>query len=129
MVDRYSQILLAVWLGGVLLLAVRLVNGLWQLRRHCGRAESIESGPLFDVFESCRRDLGLANPVRLLMADGCMPMAWGILRPCVVVPTAADEWSESQLRTVLLHELGHVARRDPLWQLGSQLGGSQSRLF
>lgn len=117
----YSQMLIAAWLCGVLLLAARLVNSLWQLRRHCQRAEAIDSGPLFEAFESCRRNPGLALPVRLLMADGCMPMAWGILRPCVVLPKAAAEWSESQLRTVLMHELGHVARRDPLWQLVSQM--------
>lgn len=118
---RSSEFLFGLWLAGVLLLVTRLLTSLWKLRRHCRQAELIETGPLFDVFEVCRKELSVPGRVRLLSTVGCMPMAWGVLRPCVVIPQSAAEWSESQLRTVLLHELGHVARRDPLWQLISQL--------
>ena len=43
-----------------------------------------------------------------------MPVAAGIFRPAVIMPDAADTWSESRLRVVLLHELAHVKRRDCL---------------
>jgi TonB family protein len=45
-----------------------------------------------------------------------MPLTWGIWRPTVVLPVEAREWSEARLRTVLLHELMHVERRDLLAQ-------------
>ena len=49
-----------------------------------------------------------------------MPMAWGIFRGCVLLPSQARQWSKSQLRAVLFHELGHLKRRDPLVHLLAQ---------
>ena len=49
-----------------------------------------------------------------------MPVATGIFRPAVIMPTDADTWSESRLRIVLLHELAHVKRRDCLTHMLGQ---------
>jgi TonB family protein len=43
-----------------------------------------------------------------------MPLAWGILRPTIVLPAAALDWPEERLRSVLLHERTHLLRRDLL---------------
>ena len=62
-------------------------------------------------------DLG---PDVVISAEAPMPLAWGILRPLVVLPTAAREWPGSQLWTVLLHERMHHQRRDLLAQAIAQ---------
>jgi hypothetical protein len=62
--------------------------------------------------------VGVRGPVKLLRgADAAMPATWGILRPTVLLPAEADEWTSERQRVVLLHELAHVARRDCLTQM------------
>src|SRR5262249_42226805 len=43
-----------------------------------------------------------------------MPLAWGVLRPSIVLPADAAKWPEARLRSVLLHERMHLVRRDLL---------------
>ena len=49
------------------------------------------------------------------------PVTWGLLRPEVLMPFGASNWSEDARRAVLLHEAEHVRRRDPLWQFAWQM--------
>jgi hypothetical protein len=44
-------------------------------------------------------------------------MTWGILRPVVLLPSDASEWTPERRRVVLAHELGHVKRNDGLGQV------------
>jgi TonB family protein len=43
-----------------------------------------------------------------------MPLAWGVLRPTVVLPSVAGAWPAERLRSVVLHERTHLERRDLL---------------
>jgi TonB family protein len=79
----------------------------WMVRRATPAADAAELAAL----------LGIGRRVRVLTTNAApMPLTWGLLRPVVVLPAGAEEWSTARLRTVLLHELIHVRRLDLLAQ-------------
>jgi beta-lactamase regulating signal transducer with metallopeptidase domain len=42
------------------------------------------------------------------------PVVVGLLHPIVLLPETAETWEETDLEAMLIHEIGHVARRDCL---------------
>jgi TonB family protein len=71
--------------------------------------------------ESCSqvaKSLGLRRSVQLLHGTHpALPLTWGFLRPRVLLPASAGDWTDERMRIVLHHELAHVARGDWLIQL------------
>ncbi|MFW6079490.1 MAG: M56 family metallopeptidase [Gemmatimonadota bacterium] len=62
-----------------------------------------------------------AGSVPILVSDDApVPFAWGVLRPAVVLPRAALDWPAADLRSTLVHELGHIERRDPWSRLAAE---------
>jgi TonB family protein len=103
----------AVWMTGALAGLVMLGTGLAQLARLATRARRLQHGVWTDRAESIARELGLARPVALLLsAHPSLLVTWGLLRPKVVLPSAAASWPDDRVRIVLYHELAHVRRRD-----------------
>src|SRR6185436_6300080 len=49
------------------------------------------------------------------------PLTFGFRRSTILMPEAAQSWSESELRRALRHELEHVRREDWLAQLGARV--------
>ena len=47
---------------------------------------------------------------------GLLLATWGWRRPRILIPACALGWSDERVRTVLAHEIAHVARRDWLVQ-------------
>lgn len=66
--------------------------------------------------------LRLRNHVRLYLSEQIsVPITTGIYRASVLLPPEALRWPESQFKTVLLHELAHIKRRDCLTQMMANL--------
>lgn len=113
--------LLPLWLTGCALLLLRLAAAHFLLRRNTRRCEPA-SGPLAAAFAAAQQESSLRQPVRLLMDNArSIPVVWGVFRPTLLLPAEAVTWDAAQLRSVLLHELAHLRRRDPLVQFLTQI--------
>lgn len=107
-----------VWSLGAALFCAKVILGLVALMRIERRSTELDGEPWDGLLDSCREDLGIRRPVRLLKFPGrIMPMTWGVLRNCVVLPSSAVRWSAHRIRAVLMHELAHIRRRDYLASL------------
>jgi beta-lactamase regulating signal transducer with metallopeptidase domain len=99
------------WLLGVALGLGSLLVTLWRLRRLGDQPSAMQVNLLAEVAQ----ELGLRRlPQLVIGAEDAVPMVWGVLRPCLLLPEGFQDWPPSKLRAVLLHELAHLARRDPL---------------
>lgn len=111
--------LVAVWAAGVLLLSVRLLGGLWLLRKLKRRL----NGPVSEALAlSCRtlaQRLGVSRAVQLRESLSVrVPLVIGWLRPTILLPMSAlSGLSAAQLELILAHELAHIRRHDYLVNL------------
>ena len=106
---------LVIWMAGVMWFGFRLVRSWVSLWRVTSRGTELTSGAVLDQVEAMRRQIGLDRSIDVLLGSpGSMPMVWGIFRARLILPEEALGWSEGRLRAILLHELAHLRRRDPL---------------
>lgn len=70
--------------------------------------------------------MNVKRRVRLLQSarETIMPVTWGALRPTVLLPASSVDWSEERKRSVLIHELAHIARLDWFMQIFAELAQS-----
>ena len=110
-----------VWGIGMLVVLLPLLAGLIGIWRIARRGQRITDGSLAALAGELVGQLGIKRRVTLLRTEAEMPLTWGIIRPQVLIPTDAENWSTDQQRSVLLHELAHVQRWDWLTQLIAQI--------
>src|SRR5262245_20606395 len=85
-------------------------------------ARDVEDEGMLKELARARDRLGIGPMVRLKCSPWIdVPVVFGLGRPVLIVPEAASDWSIDRLRSVFLHELAHVARRDVLGQLLANL--------
>jgi TonB family protein len=107
------------YLVGALAVAGRFAIGIWRTRKLVRESSVAEHA--VEVVSDLRDALGMRRPVRTLENSAApVPMAWGVLRPVVLLPETARDWPAPRLRTVLLHELFHVKQNDLLAQMVAQ---------
>jgi HEAT repeat protein/beta-lactamase regulating signal transducer with metallopeptidase domain len=108
-----AGILLAGWALGVAFFLARLgvsaAAAYWLVRG----AAPVNDATLLREIRAARRDLGIRSEVRVVCSERVsMPLAWGLLRPAVLLPAESTRWSAPRRRIVLLHEMAHLKRRD-----------------
>lgn len=104
-----------IWAGGFAILALFELASHLGLQRWKQRSTPAAGPRLTSLLTDCHRSVGLRKPVRMRLHPALgSPAVTGLFRPTVYLPPDAAAWNDDTLRMVLLHELGHLARRD-LW--------------
>ena len=114
----WTAFAVAVWGAGALLLLAQIAIATARASRLCRRARPLDDPEWQDLLARARARLDLRVPVRLVCSDTTrVPMAWGLRRHHVVLPSDAERWSPERREVVLLHELAHIRRGDCLAHL------------
>ncbi len=112
------QIALLIWAAGFLFVLARLAFGTLRMRRITRAAECLTDYHWSAMTSRLRGQLDLPAHISLYASDEvALPVTWGVLRPVIVLPADANDWSGEWRRIVLLHELAHIKRRDCLTQM------------
>ena len=113
--------LLAAWGAAAALFLLLLAARNARLMRRLRGRERIQSGRLVAMLAELRRLGGVWSPVRLSVSLAApTPLVIGASEICLP-PRFLDGLGEDEQRAALAHELAHVARRDPWWQLGTAI--------
>jgi beta-lactamase regulating signal transducer with metallopeptidase domain len=111
--------IVGLWVTGAVLLLVRLLGGLWYLRKMESLAMTLHATEYEAAFQRFTHALRLSRRVRLLeSAHIHAPATFGWLRPVVLLPVGlVNQLSTAEVEAILVHELAHLARRDWLAQM------------
>lgn len=102
--------LAVVWAIGAFVAGARFVRGLVLARRLVRQASEAPAvwGP---AIADAERSTGLRAVVRV-SSEIEAPAVTGVVSPVVLVPASSASWTDERKRSVLLHELAHVAAHD-----------------
>lgn len=121
--EIWLAVLLLVWIAGTALALARFAAGLAQMARVRARSKRLTDEPSIRELTQIARAFRISRPILLFeSADpAAMPLAWGALRPKVLLPRSAREWPAGRRHIVLCHELAHIARHDCASQILGEL--------
>src|SRR5262249_42947994 len=109
------------WFIGAAIVALRFFRSHLAARRLV-RVTEPPSGAARSAAATAAAALGIGRSIDIARCDLIAPpMTIVVLRGGVLLPAEADDWSSERLHAVLLHELGHVRRRDNLVQLAAHV--------
>ena len=95
-----------IYLAGVVIVLLRALIGEVRFRR-VSRGRAATSEEWLRYFSEAKSIAGPEREVILQRGDRSRgPVTWGILKPVILIPASADEWTPHRWRSVLLHELG-----------------------
>ena len=110
---RISRVALArtIWFAGALFFAAPVARAVWRLRRI--RRAGLPWAGLRTRTETLALARGIRRPVDVMRHEHVPgPITFGVLRPVIVMPADASQWSDADSQRAIVHELEHIRRRD-----------------
>jgi TonB family protein len=108
---------LLLWLTGTTLALLSPITGQVLLFRAMRAARPLREESWEALAREVARELRIAAPRLMIMPGSMSPLAFGLLRPAVVLPAECLRWTDIRKRIVLVHEFTHLRRKDVAWQL------------
>src|ERR1039458_7300146 len=109
-----------IWLAGAIMALMRTGVGHLRLALSLRRAREVRAPEWIAARDAAGERIGLRRIVKLRCSgETDEPLTDGVLATSVVLPETSEEWDTERRDIVLLHELTHARRRDPLlWLMG-----------
>ncbi|MEM8670975.1 MAG: carboxypeptidase regulatory-like domain-containing protein [Planctomycetota bacterium] len=113
--NRVFLLLLLAWCLGTCWKLLRFVVGWRRVGQMTQQAAVVNVDLVLRTFDqACQEVKPAVRPMLLTSSRVSSPVAAGIRRPVVILPDAlVSDFSPCELKAILLHEIAHVARRDP----------------
>ncbi len=111
------DIALAIWGFGLSCLVIALIRNSLHYRRLLQSATPVQDERLLSILNECRAVLHVSQRIQAIESPLIpSPSILGFLRPQLLMPDQiGTRYKTSELRHIILHELAHVKRRDPIW--------------
>ena len=111
----WYNIFLYIWLTGTAFLTIRLCIHYLSVQRWRRLSTRCSTPEWTSRLHHCCSMLEMDTiPSLGLSAEISSPVVTGLIYPQILLPKSSLDWEEDTINHVLLHELGHVKRRD-LW--------------
>ena len=111
-----------IWLAGAIAMLARLAVGHARVALSLRRAPELHAPEWIAARDAAGERAGLRRTIALRhSSETDVPLTAGVFAPSVVLPETSAEWDTERRRIVLLHELTHARRRDPLLWLMAQV--------
>lgn len=111
----FFSIFFWIWLTGSTFLLIRLLVHYLAVRSWRKSAERCSSPEWTSRLHECCSILNMDTIPSIGLSKHIQsPVVTGLVYPQILLPAQSNSWSEQTIKHVILHELGHVKRRD-LW--------------
>lgn len=118
---RPAAVFAVVFCAGTAVVMLRFIGGLFVVSRYRVASTLVDDETICRELDEIRQRAGIARPVALRESNSVSSAATiGWRQPMVLLPDDWRDWSKSELRAVLAHELAHVRRQDFLTGMLSQ---------
>lgn len=120
--QSFLSVIAALYILITTLLISYLIVGLFKISNIGQQASSLEQVRIQEILKTAIEENGSSQSVVLLVSDKVSsPVTWGLGKHRIIFPTAVSTWSDTLVKQVIGHELGHIQRNDWVQQLASRL--------
>lgn len=119
-VSDFLPVAVFFWLFGIMFFSIRLCGGFFQQRFYRTAAEGTIDSHWQDACSRLCDAVGIGQTVKILKSTRLKtPIAVGVFKPVILIPAGLFlQIDPRELETIIVHELIHIRRYDPLVNIG-----------